>query len=104
VRSPLAKSVADLQVRYSEASRFVHAAVLVHAGGSGDAFDVIDTAVLRQFGTMQRSVFRAGVVLLAWANSSAVHRLTAVERSWFDWLLGKDLSNSARSDSLGSDK
>lgn len=95
--SVLATSVADLQAGYALASRYVHAGALVQGDAGGDAFDHVDATVLRHLGDAQRSVYRAALVVIAWANPAAVHNFTAVERSWFDWLLGKKASNAARS-------
>jgi hypothetical protein len=97
VSSILGAAVSDLQAGYAETSRFVHAGGLADPDTQLAAFDDLTASVLRQFGALQKSVVRAGVIVSAWINDAGVHALPAVERSWFDWLLGRDATNAIRS-------
>lgn len=98
--SVLGGAVSDLQGGYRETSKFVHAGGLADPDAQLAAFDDLTPDLLRQFATLQKSVLRAGVIIAAWINLSAVHRMPAVERSWFDWLVGKNATNAIRAGTI----
>jgi len=95
--SILRECAGQLQAGYSETSRFVHAGGLADPNSAMSTFDTLTPALLREFSALQKSVLRAGSVIAAWSNPEGLHRLPAVERSWFDWLVGKAATNALRS-------
>lgn len=97
--SVLGKALNDLQTGFKETSKAVHAGALAAHDVTVEPFDELTPSVLKALGSLQRSLFRAGIVVVAWSLPQAVHRLQPVERSWFDWLL-KNWSHATRSGAL----
>jgi hypothetical protein len=97
--SILARAIADLKIGFIKTSSAVHAGVLAAQAVTVDPFDKLSPEVLKAFGDLQRSIFRAGLIVASWSLPEVVHRLPAVERSWFDWLL-KEWAHAARSGEL----
>lgn len=74
---------------YSELSKYVHAA-LDHLTKKPltEVFDSIDSTSLKSFSKMQRKVYSSALILSVAPKPDVIGKLTAVERSWFDWTLG----------------
>lgn len=50
----------------------------------------------------QREVLAAGCIIVAAAKPESLSALPAVERAWFDWLIGAPLARTIRASSLGA--
>ena len=74
---------------YLELSKYVHAA-LDHLTKKPltEAFDSIDGASLERFASMQRKVYCSALILAVAPKPEGIGTLNAIERDWFDWLLG----------------
>ena len=53
-----------------------------------DAIEMPKPAVLKDFREKQRAAYKAGLVTALAVNPKKLNKLTAIERSWFNWLLG----------------
>lgn len=74
---------------YAELSKYVHA-TLDHLTKKPltEAFDPIESGSLEQFAGVQRNVYRALLILAVAPKPAMIGTLNAVERDWFDWILG----------------
>ena len=74
---------------YSELSKYVHAA-LDHLTKKPltEAFDSVESDSLEKFSRMQRKVYCSSLIVAVAPRVEVVGKLNAVERDWFDWILG----------------
>jgi hypothetical protein len=87
---------------YSEISSVVHAARNAFPPGELSApFDSIEAAKLQRIQVSQRDIFRAGCICVVAVKPSLLTKLEAVERGWFDWLLGRSTARTIRSAPFG---
>lgn len=82
-------AVNDNNQCYKDFSAYVHAALnhltkkpLTHV------FDTIDEDSLKDFADAQKRVYRATLILSLAPKPTLVGKLSAIERAWFDWVLG----------------
>ena len=89
-KSELIKSSIEVYSRlYKEMSSHVH--VTKETATRLRISEVIETptsAELKQFRESQRAMYKAGLITALAVKPAALNKLPAVERAWFDWLLG----------------
>jgi len=89
-KSGLIKTSIDAYLRlYKELSTDIH--VTKDASQHlqiADAIDVPKPNELKEFRESQRAAYKAGLITALAATPKQLNKLTAIERSWFDWLLG----------------
>lgn len=91
----------EITAQYAHLSAFVHAATAVSAGSSVQPFEPTNPSQLRTYQKTQRKSLAAGCIVAASAHPSGLARLTAVERAWFNWLVGAPRSQRIAVTSLG---
>ena len=89
-KSGLIKASIDAYLRlYKEMSTDIH--VTKDASQNlqiADAIEIPKPTELKEFRESQRAAYKAGLITALAANPKQLNKLTAIERSWFDWLLG----------------
>ena len=93
----------ELASHYSELSAHVHVKANVASRSIGKPFDDVANSSLRAFQETQRAVLSAGCVVVAGAKRRGITKLGAIDRAWFDWLIGKKDAKRLRSGAFGLD-
>lgn len=87
--------------QHGKLSAFVHAATAVSNRSSVQPFERVDPASLRAYQRAQKSTLSSGCIVAASARPGGLARLNAVERAWFNWLVGAPRARSIAATSLG---
>lgn len=100
LESKLVQESADaLNVEYANSSAFVHGGM---SGAHGvQTLEMLDTDTMARFRTAQRRVLSGACILIVAARPDALAKLNAVERAWFDWLIGATHARSVRGCGFG---
>lgn len=101
--SGLAKEAIDALFKaHRNLSAHVHAVANTMPGGFlKDPFDSVAPNEIRNFQKIQRRVLSAGCILIAAAKPEKISKLEAVDRAWFDWLVGRASARKIRSEPFG---
>lgn len=83
-----AKAVAALYVEFTQLSATVHPAQLVTSGEFVPPFDLMLPKDLERLNRDIKKLCRDGIVVVAAFAKRRFDRLSAVQRAWFDWLVG----------------
>lgn len=98
-------SLATMREHYSSLSAQVHIGLQASSTNMlTDSFDDLDSVALNAFTTRVRSIMAAAVTLLGVLHPERVARLNAIERGWFDWLVGASSATAFRSAQFGASR
>lgn len=96
------QAIADMKTLYGSLSGDVHAAAATMPGGRlTEPLDSIAGSELRTISRTQRRMFSAGCILVGATRPHGLAPLDAVERGWFDWLIGGTRARSIRACHFG---
>ena len=94
-------AIESLANGWKDCSRFVHAGVREKGSDLQPPFEMPTQATVRQFQSQCRDAFASGCLLLSAVYPPQLSSLTAVDRAWFDWLVGPTASKAIRSGEVG---
>lgn len=106
-RAPrVVEAVSALKTAYREMSGEVHAALgaLGASATLSQAHDPYDAKIAAHFREDVDRVLTSGTLLVASVDPRLLGHLPAVDRAWFDWLVGVDAAKEFRSDAIGIDR
>lgn len=89
----LPRAAERLSSAHARCSSFVHPVRDSLPGGSlGNAMGFPDNQEIAEFAKTQRAVLSASVLFFAALRPKAVSKLDAIERGWYDFLVGKEMA------------
>ena len=93
----------QISTPFGELSSHVHAAVGGTTGDLASPLDTVSPTILKAFQKTQRKILAAGTLIISGSRPNSLDLLPAVERAYFDWLIGSEWAKHIKAGPFGID-